>query len=63
VIAGNNNSEFLVEAQFLSKLHTNNDGYFLLLFLLLEGTINEQAQVLNVTASYSPATPCGTFRP
>jgi len=50
-IAGNKKGTFEVEAQYLGKLLIN------LLRLRLKGTQNE-AQVLNVTASYLPATPC-----
>jgi hypothetical protein len=53
-VAGNKKSEFEVEAQFLSKLHTKN-GYFLLK-LLLKGTKNE-AQFLKITVSYCPRPP------
>jgi AAA+ ATPase superfamily predicted ATPase len=44
----------VVEAQFLSKLLTNNVN--ILLKLIFEGHTNE-AQVLNVTVSYCPRPP------
>jgi hypothetical protein len=50
-VAGNKKGEFEAEAQFLSKLHTNNG--LNLLKLLLKGTPNE-AQFLKVAVSYCP---------
>jgi hypothetical protein len=47
--------EFEVEAQFLSKLHTNN-GY-ILLKLLLKGIENEARFLKQVTVSYCPRPP------
>jgi hypothetical protein len=56
-VAGIKKGEFEVEAQFLSKLNTNNSS--LLLKFLLKGTKNE-AQFLKVTVSYCPRPPVGT---
>jgi hypothetical protein len=53
-VAGNKKGEFEVEAQFLSKLHTNDDK--ILLKLLLKGTKNE-AHFLKVTVSYCTRPP------
>jgi hypothetical protein len=59
-VAGNKKGEFEVEAQFLSKLHTNN-AYILLILLLLKGTIKNEAQFIKTTVSYCPPPPVSAF--